>query len=550
MKRALATIAACIVLAACTKTSEVATTSGQAAGSSGGPHNGYTIAHTLRIGDTQDITSLNPHLASAASLGNLSELTMAYLVRYDTNNRPVPELATEVPSQANGGVSKDGLTITWHLRKGVKWSDGAPFDGDDVVWSTNAVNNPANNEIGRDGWDLITKIDEPDKFTVVYHLSKTYSGFLPTFFGSAGANPCILPKHLLANMPNFNNADYNSKPVGIGPFRYVRWSRGDRVELEPNPFYWRGQPKLKHITYRFIPDRNTLLTQLQTGEVDLWPKVGSGYFDRVKALPNVAVARFPGYYYSHVTFNVLHPGVSDPAVRLAIAYATDRETIRAKVNHGTGTLSETQATPVSPMHTDRPLRAYDPAKANDILDKAGWVKGADGVRAKNGVRLSLQFVSYTGAADTDQLIELLRQSWAQIGVQFDVKRVTQALFFAPAAQGGPIFTGKYDVSSFSWGETPDLDYSPTIACDLVPPKGENVSRYCDPTITNLLTQEKAAYDEPDRKAVVAKLDDRIEETVPYFVLYIRDEIHAYNHDLQNFHPSSSTPFDDFMNVDI
>ncbi|HWT06394.1 MAG TPA: ABC transporter substrate-binding protein, partial [Xanthomonadales bacterium] len=138
MKKSLAAIAACMLLAACTKTNEVATTSGQSAGASGGPHNGYTIAHTLRIGDTQDITSLNPHLASAASLGNLSELTMAYLVRYDTNNRPIPELATEVPTQANGGVSKDGMTITWHIRQGVKWSDGVPFDGDDVVWSTNA----------------------------------------------------------------------------------------------------------------------------------------------------------------------------------------------------------------------------------------------------------------------------------------------------------------------------------------------------------------------------------------------------------------------------
>ena len=549
MKKALAIIAACVLLAACTKTSEVATTSGQG-GAPGGPHNGYTVAHTLRIGDTQDITSLNPHLASAASLGNLSELTMAYLVRYDINNRPVPELATEVPSQANGGVSKDGLTITWHLRKGVKWSDGVPFDGDDVVWSTNAVNNPANNEIGRDGWDLITKIDEPDKFTVVYHLSKTYSGFLPTFFGSAGANPCILPKHLLATLPNFNNADYNSKPVGIGPFRYVKWIRSDRVELEPNPFYWRGKPKLQHITYRFIPDRNTLLTQMQTGEADLWPKVGAGYYDRVRALPNLTVVHFPGYYYSHVTFNVLHPAVSDPAVRLAIAYATDRETIRAKVNHGTGTLSESQLTPVSPMHTDRPLRAYDVAKANDILDKAGWVKGADGVRSKNGVRLALQFVSYTGAADTDQLIELLRQSWMQIGVQFDVKRVSQALFFAPFAQGGPVFAGKFDVSSFSWGQTPDADYTPTIGCDDVPPKGENVSRFCDREIEKLLLQEKAAYDEPDRKPIIAKLDDRLAETTPYFVLYIRDEIHAYNHDLRDWHPNSSTPFDDFMNVDI
>jgi ABC-type transport system substrate-binding protein len=118
------------------------------------------------------------------------------------------------------------------------------------------------------------------------------------------------------------------------------------------------------------------------------------------------------------------------------------------------------------------------------------------------------------------------------------------------AQGGPVFAGKFDVSSFSWGQTPDADYTPTIGCDSVPPKGENVSRYCDPEITKLLLQEKAAYDEPDRKAIVAKLDDRLAESVPYFVLYIRDEIHAYNHDLRDWHPNASTPFDDFMNVDI
>jgi len=547
VKRTFALGLAALLVAGCTKTSQIGTSAG---GTSGGEKNRYTIPHTLRIGDVQDITSLNPHLATAASLGNLSQLTMAYLVRYDQNNRPVPELATDVPSKANGGISKDGLTITWHLRRGVKWSDGQPFDGDDVVWSTNAVNNQANNEIGRDGWDRITKMDEPDKFTVVYHLSKPYSGFLPTFFGSAGANPCILPKHLLAKLPDFNNADYNSKPVGIGPFRYVRWVRSDHVELEANPYYWRGQPKIKHITYRFIPDRNTLLTQLQTGEVDIWPFVGAGYYDRVKALPNATIARHPGYYYSHVDFNMAHPVTSDPAVRLAIAYATDRETIRKKVNHDTGTLSETQVTPVSPMHTDRPLREFDIAKANDILDKAGWVKGADGVRSKNGVRLALNFLSYTGAADTDQLIELLRQSWAQIGAQIDVKRVSQALFFAPEAQGGPMFAGRFDVTSFSWGATPDEDYTPNISCDDVPPKGENVTRTCDKTIQPLLEESKAAYEESERKAIIAKLDDRIAEIVPYFVMYIRDDLHGYNNDLQNWHPNSSTPFDDFLTVDI
>lgn len=556
MKRRFA-LAAALLLAACTRTGDTGGTgtaaqSGASPGAADdtGPKNRTTVAHRLRVGDLQDVTTLNPHLGTAVSLGNLSELTMAYLARYDANNRPTPELATVIPTQANGGISRDGLTITWHIRKGVKWSDGVAFDADDVVWSTNAVNNQQNNEVGRDGWDLITKIDEPDKYTVVYHLRKPYSGFLPSFFGSAGANPCILPKHLLAKLPNINNADYNTKPVGIGPYRYVKWLRSDHVELEANPYYWRGTPKITHITYKFIPDRNTLLTQLQTGEIDMWVNVGAGFYDRANAIKTARVIRHPGFYYSNITFNTSHPVFKDAAVRTALAYATDRETLRQKINHNTGTLSEVALTPVSPMHTDRPLRPFDLAKANAILDAAGWKRGSDGVRAKNGLKLSVVMVTATGAADSDQMIELLRQAWSQVGVQLDVHRYAQAQFFAPYQQGGTLYSGKWDVTTLSWGLTPDADMTPQNNCDGFPPKGQNISLFCDRATQALLLREKAAYDEGPRKAIIAQIDARVDQTVPWFVLYIRDDIHAYNKDLQNWHPNSTTPFDDFLNVDI
>jgi peptide/nickel transport system substrate-binding protein len=515
-----------------------------------GEKNAFTVPHTLRVGDIQDITTLNPHIGTASSLGNMSVLTMAWLVRYDRNNRPVPELATEVPTQANGLISKDGLTITWHLRKGVKWSDGVPFDADDVVWTTRAILNPANDEVGRDGWDLIKKIDEPNKFTVIYHLSKPYSGFLPSFFGSAGANPCILPKHLLAQYPNFNNVDYNSKPIGIGPYRYVNWVRSDHVELEANPLYWRGEPKIKHIIYRFIPDRNTMLTELQTGELDLWPYVGAGYYDRVRAIKTADVFKAPGYYYAHIDFNTSHPVFADAAVRQALKYATDRETIRIKINHGTGILADTQLTPASPMHTDQPLVPYDPVKANQILDRAGWKRGSDGVRSKNGVRLAVTWANPIGGPDADQQIELIRANWEAIGVEFTVQRYQSALYFGPYASGGILYSGKWDVTSFAWGVTPDADYDPQDNCDGIPPKGQNVTRLCDPVIQELLQKEKAAYDEPARRPIIAKLDQRINQLVPYFVLYIRDDIHAYNSDLKDWHPNVVTPFESLVDADI
>jgi peptide/nickel transport system substrate-binding protein len=547
VNRTFAIATAALVLAGCTKTggNGSSTTGG---GQSGTHKNAYTTPHVLRIGDTQDFDNLNPHLATALILGNLSALTEAYLVRYGHDNRPVPELATIVPTQANGGVSKDGLTITWHLRRGVKWSDGAPFDGDDVVFSTNAVNNPANNEVGRDGWDLITKIDEPNKYTVVYHLKKPYSSYLPSFFGSAGANPCVLPKHILGNLPNINTAPYNAKPIGIGPFRYVEWIRGDHLTLEANPYYWRGQPKIKRIVYKIIPDRNTLLTQLQTGEVDMWNYVPPAYFDRVHALSNVATFRGPSFLFSHVTFNTSHPALREKVVRQALRLATDRKLLRDKINHGIGILQESMVTPASPFAVKLPRIPYDVAKANQLLDRAGWKRGPDGIRAKNGVKLNLDYATTAGSQDIDARIEQIRTMWQQIGVSITPKHYSTALFFQLV--GGIVYGGKFDVTNFSWQLTPDGDLNPFTSCGLFPPKGQNLSRLCDPKLEPWLQREKTAYNEADRKAIVAKAVPIIVDDTPFEVLYILEDVHAYNSDLTGWHPNNTTPYDDFLNVDI
>jgi peptide/nickel transport system substrate-binding protein len=480
----------------------------------------------------------------------MSSMTMAYLVRYGHDNRPIPELVTVVPSKKNHLISSDGLTITWHLRKGVKWSDGAPFDADDVVFSTNVVNNPQNNETGRDGWDLITKMDEPDEYTVIYHLKKPYSGFLPTFFGSAGANPCILPKHLLGSLANINNADYNSKPVGIGPFRYVKWVRGDHVELEANPYYWRGMPKLKKIIYKFIPDRNTLLTQVQTGEVDLWPLVGLGFYDRVKTLTNVKTIHSPGYFYTHLDFNMSHALFHDKPVREALRYAIDRQTLRDKLQHGLGVLQEGSITPASPLYTALPRISFDPAKAEALLDADGWKRGPDGIRAKNGQRLAFDFALGSGQPDVDQQIELIRSYWQRIGVQINVRHFPSALIFAPYQQGGIMYAGKFDMIRFAWQVTPDGDLSTTHGCNQMPPNGQNDLRYCNQKTEVLLSRAKVAYDEDERRPILAAAQKQIIEDVPEIVLWILEDIYTYNTDLTGWHPNNTTPFDDMLNVDI
>jgi len=531
------------VLSACTK---VGTAPGP------GTEHPYTQAHTLRYAAAEDIVGLNPLTSTQAVVSSLSQMTMAWLVRTDEHSEPtVPELATEIPTQKNGGVSADGKTITWHLRKGVTWSDGAPFDADDVVFSTQQVNNPANNVVSHDGWDLIAKVDEPDKYTVIYHLKKPYSSFLETYFTTAGANPAILPKHLLMGYKDLNNVPYNSLPVGIGPFKYEAWKRADSVILVANPTYWRGTPKLQRIVFKIIPDRNTVLQQMKTHELDLWTPVAPHFVPDLKKIKDVTILTTPSFFFDHIDFNMSHPVLKDPAVREALRYATDRKTLNDKVRYGLYLLNESVVTPASSYHEDLALVPFDIAKGNEILDQAGWKRGPDGIRAKDGVgRLSLEYASSTGSPDTDTQLLLIGGWWKQLGVDFVVKRYLAAVMFAPAASGGIIYGGKFDIVNFGWGTDPNEDLSNLYACYRFPPDGQNDPRYCNKEVTAAMDHAKEHYNREDRVGDLKFIQEQVDKDVPTIVLDARKEIYAYNTDLKNWHPNPLAPFDDMLNVDI
>jgi len=511
--------------------------------------NAYTQPHVLRYATAEDITGLNQVLSQQTVVNFMSQLTMAWLFRWDKNNRPQPELATVVPTKANGGISADGKAITYHLRRGVKWSDDAPFDADDVRFSFGVMNNRANNVTSRDEWELVDKIDEPNKETLVVHLREPYSLFMPTFFTSAAGNPCILPKHLLAGLPNINTAPYNNLPVGIGPFKYTAWKRGESVEMVANPLYWRGTPKLHKIVYKIIPDRNTVLTQLQTGELDLWVPFGGSFMSRVQAMHNVVLGRHAIYTVNHFDLNMSRPALRDRVVRQALRYATDRPTIREKVNHGVGILQDSVLPAPYPGVSGVPYASYDIARANAMLDRAGWTRGSDGIRAKNGVRLSLDFASATGTPDVDTQNELVRVSWQQIGVEISIKHYQSSQLFAQFADGGILNTGKFDVLAYASGSGPtnDLFY---YGCKLVPPAGQNTTRYCNPKVEALRSDFKRRYDTPSQNRDLSAAVKIINDDVPTIVTASREELYAYNRDLNGLRPNNVTFFDDMMNVDI
>ena len=510
----------------------------------------FTHPHELRMAMAEDVVGLNLHLNAQTLVEYLSELTMAWLLRTDAHEGYRSELATTVPSAANGGISADGKTITFHLRHDAKWSDGVPFTSADVAFTTKLALDPATNEVSREGFDRIAKVDTPDPYTVVFHLSKPYANII-AIYASGGGVP-VLPKHLLEHVANINTAGYNALPVGIGPFAYKAWKRGDEIDLVANPLYFRGRPKLDRIVYKIIPDRNTTLAQLQTHEIDLWIRVPGAYLERATSIPNIKLLRTESFGWNHLDFVTSHPVVADPVVRRALRMALDRETLRVKIGHSLSMLSETIYGPAHPAHvtTPIPMVPFDIAAANQMLDQAGWKRGPDGIRTKNGVRLNISVGLPSGAPDADQQIELIRSWWSQLGVMLDVRHFAEALFFAPYQSGGIVFTGKADIFFFGWTTSAFGDATNLFACDKFPPAGQNVLHYCDKDVDAAMAAQLLEYDPQKRRAFTDFVQRKIFTDAPTIVLSIPRAVYAFNDDLKGFAPNVNAPFDDMTNVDL
>ena len=179
-----------------------------------------------------------------------------------------------------GLISPDGLRVTYHLRRGIAWQDGAPLTSSDVAFSYHAVMNPANNVSPRIGYDQIASISTPDKWTVILRMKHPYAPIVSQF-GNYPAYP-LVPAHILSRYQNINNVPYNALPIGAGPYEVVEWARGDHILLKGNPNYWRGRPHIAALLFRFIANPNAAANQLQTGELDGWFNVDPNLYQELR----------------------------------------------------------------------------------------------------------------------------------------------------------------------------------------------------------------------------------------------------------------------------
>ncbi len=483
--------------------------------------------------------SLNPLVSSFTDVYNFSHLYMSQLVESDNGGQLIPEVAVTVPAIANGGISSDGRTITYHLRRNMRWQDGVALTARDVIFSYHAVMNPVNNVATRVGYSEVDRISSPDAYTVVVHLRRPYSPIVATFFGPEGV-PAIMPEHLLSKYTDLNHVAYDQRPMGSGPYRVVDWRRGDSVLLEANPWYWRGKPHIARMLFRIIPDPNTRTEQLQTGEVNAYFDVDPQLLPQVRSVSGTHVALTPVNDMHILRFNLTDRVLSDVRVRRSIALAIDRRKVIAAATHGAGIVVEGDQ-PITSWAYDSstPSFAYDPAAARKLLDAAGWTVATSGKRQKGGQRLELELATSPQGINGSALVATMIQRYlADVGISVTIKTYPLAMLWGPKSVGGILANGRYQLAYDAWWTLgPDPDDTWNFACDQRPPAGQNYYFWCNRRADAAMHDALLTFDQARRKADYAIVQRELVRDLPEFTLWQVRMPNAYRNGLEGVNPS-------------
>lgn len=485
-------------------------------------------------------SSLNPILTTDTAEVFVADLLFAKLVTLDSHHQHIADLAAEVPTTANGGISSDGLTITYHLRKNAKWSDGQPVTSADVKYTYTQIMNSANNVVSRHGYDVIRALDTPDATTVVLHMKQVFPPIIDAFFGESDEPYGILPAHVLANhLGNFNTMPFNAEPtVTDGPYRFARWIRGDRIVLTANDTYFRGAPKIKELQLKIITDANTTVAQVRTGEAQAANNLTGPSFHSLANDPHVTRLPVVAPFYDGLMFNLAHTPLNDKTVRVALAYATDRETLNRDNQYGEAIVGTGDLSPFYWAY-DRTLKAqpYDPARARAMLDADGWKLGPGAVRVKNGQRLSLLFAYAQGSDIARNVVVEVQQMWHAVGVDVQPKTFSFAQLYAVAQDGGIFLGGKFDVGFYAWISGGDPDDSSQWLSTAIPPNGNNVDRYISPQMDAAQHLALSTFNIAVRKRAYAQIQRLLIDDVPAIFLFYPPQRYAFAPELRNYAPN-------------
>lgn len=524
---------------------------------------------------SQEPDNVIPYYTNMSYAWWIAQLTAVGLAEWDDQGNYVPELAAEIPSAENGGVSADGLTITWKLRPNLKWSDGEPLTSADVKFTWESVIDEGNAALTKGAYSNITSIDTPDDVTVVLHFDKIYPPWQVLFAGGPNTAGSILPKHILEGKTALESDPFIHWPtIASGPFIITEWVAGDHMTLLPNPNFYKGRPKLDRILIKFVPTPETALAALQTGDVDWYPDFSESDIATVAALePNVHLKVVPGSDFEHYLFNMgVKDGVKDASgnliagskspedgfcpfkdlrVRKAITLGINRQAFVDSLLEGKTTVPATQWPNSSWTNASLTPDGYDPDAAMALLEEAGYTDtDGDGIREGkcDGQDMKLSFNFETTDKQIRVDIALATQSdLKKIGVEFKPIHTPAGTFFGTYTDGGPMSTGKFDMAGYTTGFYPD-PYPATEdwLCRSIPsadnPGGSNWYQYCAPELDKMFEDVNATADPAARKVAIDAVQKYIFDNYLVIMMYARANVYGYT---DRFVPG---PFGFFSNM--
>ena len=506
---------------------------------------------TAIITFVQQPTTLNPMYANQWFSTITTQFFLKSLWSFDQNNTPVPEIATEIPSVKNGGISQDGLTLTVKLRDDVTWSDGEPVTAKDFIFTYEMYLAQSNVVASRYPYeDYVDSMEAKDNdHTLVVHFKEPFAGWQALLFQYG-----VLPEHVLKPVfdkdGTLDNAEWNHKPtVGVGPFVFKEWETDSHIIFEANP-KWIHPPKLQEIFIRIADDSGQEVAIL-AGDTDIgtfldWSQAGA-INKSGKAKFVIQPAGYDEGWFLNFDPKTAHPAMLDVNVRKALVLATDRNKITKDLLGGQ-TVPPATFWDSTPPYGNPDLKPYpyDPEQAKKLLDEAGWKdSNGDGPRDKDGKELVLRYIASDRQLRKD-VQAVVQQMWAQVGIGSELKNYGDD-FFNGYADGGPMATGNYDVAQWSDAPNfPDPDRSDYWSCKEVVnsdnPDGANWQGYCNEELDKLFVQQATETDPEARQQLYYQIGKIMYDNVVWAGLWKDPDLWSISNRLQGVKLSGATPF--------
>ena len=518
---------------AATRASGTATVVGTptAGGSTGLPSGGkYTTADPVgkKGGNVVEITfadgKTNNPLLTADNVSS-NRIGIQFLSLLDINPDdalPFASLATQVPSRGNGGISQDGLTYTFKLRTDVKWHDGQQFTAKDVVFTYQTL---MKKELASprtaDLVERIASVGNSDDSTVVFKLNKIVAPFLVSNCATAGYG--IVPQHILGSVAidqikqhPFSTGDATAS-VGTGPFKFKEWVKDDHATFVKNTSFFLGEPALDSYISKVVKDSTAVVASLKTGEAD-WGGISSTFYEDMQKQQAVTVNKYDTYNFEFAAFQI------DPAkttlfqqkeVRQALTYALDRDAMAQAIYNGLATVAQGTEPTLSFAYAPDQMKTkytYDPKKAAQLLDAAGWVAGGDGVRAKDGKKLQFTIWTNAGNKNREALITVMQQQWKAIGVDATPKTEDFASLVTRITE-----THDFEVAMLGFVWDVDLDQSAMWSTKSYE-GGFNLGKYSNPTVDKLIESGLTELDTAKRKQIYIDMQNAVLDDAPSIIL--------------------------------